>query len=164
LLDDFPDVPLPQGLAVCPVSPDHYRAIWLAKKEAFADTFGSTPVTEDEYQAWLSTPHADSSLWQVAWDGDEVAGFVFGAINVDENEKHNRRRGYTDPVGVRSRWRRRGLARALLVRSLQVLRDRGMTEAGLNVDTQSESGALSLYESVGFRVVTQRSIYAKPLS
>jgi len=40
-------------------------------------------------------------------------------------------RGWTDPIGVRRRWRKQGLARALIARSLRLLREQGMTEAGL---------------------------------
>jgi ribosomal protein S18 acetylase RimI-like enzyme len=38
-----------------------------------------------------------------------------------------------------------------------------MTEAALGVDAENPSGALRLYESVGFRVVKQMGIYRKGL-
>ena len=84
------------------------------------------------------------SLWLVAWDGDQVAG---AAINVI----HGGAWGETDDLFVRRPWRRRGLGRALLVGSLRLFRARGLTTAGLGVDTENVTGALRLYESVGYR-------------
>jgi ribosomal protein S18 acetylase RimI-like enzyme len=62
---------------------------------------------------------------------------------------------------VRRPWRRRGLARSLLVQSLHAIKERGMTEAALGVDTQNPTGALRLYESVGFRPVKRFTAYQK---
>jgi mycothiol synthase len=62
---------------------------------------------------------------------------------------------------VRRPWRRRGLARALIARSLQVLKDQGMTEACLGVDAQNPNGARHLYESMGFCSVKEFVTYRK---
>jgi ribosomal protein S18 acetylase RimI-like enzyme len=55
------------------------------------------------------------------------------------------------------------LARALIARSLRLLKKKGMIEAALGVDTQNLSGALRLYEFMGFRPVKRASIYRKPM-
>jgi ribosomal protein S18 acetylase RimI-like enzyme len=56
------------------------------------------------------------------------------------------------------------LAKALIALSLSALKQRGMTEAALGVDTQNTSGALHLYESMGYRVVKSGTIYRKTIS
>ncbi len=56
-----------------------------------------------------------------------------------------------------------GLARALLTHSLQMFKDMGMDHAALGVDTQNLSGALDLYQSVGFRVEKRQTAYRKKL-
>src|SRR5665811_632688 len=89
-------------------------------------------------------------FWMVAWDGDEVAGSVITTVPVEENEHHGRSRVYVSGVSVRRPWRRRGLARALLARSLVAARDAGFTSASLGVDTDSPTGANTLYQSLGF--------------
>jgi ribosomal protein S18 acetylase RimI-like enzyme len=38
-----------------------------------------------------------------------------------------------------------------------------MTEAALGVDTKNPTGALRLYESVGFQVVNRATVLQKPL-
>jgi ribosomal protein S18 acetylase RimI-like enzyme len=84
-------------------------------------------------------------------------------IDKEQNARFNRLRGYTENISVRRPWRKRGLARALIARSFHVLKAQGMTEAALGVDTENPSGALHLYESMGFRVVKSSASYRKPL-
>jgi mycothiol synthase len=153
--------PMPEGLEICKVRPDQYRQMWEADQEAFQDHWGYIEGTEQDYQRWLTDPLNDPDLWRVAWDGDEVAGMVLNFLNEKENEEYNRLRGWTENISVRKAWRRRGLARALLTRSLQMFKDMGMDHAALGVDTQNPNGALNLYESVGFREEKSYTIYRK---
>ena len=163
IVDDIPSVRLPDGIEIRPIRPEHYRAIWDAKEEAFRDHWGYRPETEQDYQRWLGDPKFDPSLWRVAWDGDQIAGLVGSVINPEENADCNLERGWVGPVCVRRPWRRRGLAHTLLLQTCQALQTRGMTLAALDVDTQNLTGALRVYESVGFRVFKRFSLYRKPL-
>ena len=88
---------------------------------------------------------------------------VLNFLNEKENEEYNRLRGWTENISVRRPWRRRGLACALLTRSLQMFKDMGMDHAALGVDTQNPTGALDLYKSVGFRVEKSYTAYWKEL-
>jgi ribosomal protein S18 acetylase RimI-like enzyme len=155
--------PMPEGLEVRPVAPELYRAVWEADAEAFRDHWGYVPPTEADYQRWLSKPIFNPALWRVAFDqaSGQVAGMVQNFINENENEDYHRQRGYTEGISVRRPWRRRGLARALLTRSLQMFQQMGMAEAALGVDSQNLSGAFLLYESVGFLETQRYSIYRK---
>ena len=123
--------PMPEGLEVQPVPPELYRAVWEADGEAFRDHWNYVPLTEADYQRWLSSPRFNAALWRVAFDqaSGQVAGMVLNFVNQNENEDYHRQRGYTEGISVRRPWRRRGLARALLTRSLQMFKDMGMTEA-----------------------------------
>ena len=162
-LEDIPEAPMPPGLEVRPVRSDHRPAIWDAMQEAFRDHWNYVPPADEDYQNWLENPTQDPSLWKVAWDGDQVAGMVLSFINQDENREYNRKRGYTEEISVRRPWRKRGLARSLIVQSLYAIKDRGMTEAALGVDANNLSGALRLYESVGYHVTRRSSAFRKPL-
>jgi ribosomal protein S18 acetylase RimI-like enzyme len=88
---------------------------------------------------------------------------VVNFLNEEENKEYNRKRGWTENISVRRPWRRQGLARALLTRSLQMFKDMGMDHAALGVDTQNLSGALDLYQSVGFQVEKKHTDYRKKL-
>ena len=109
----------------------------------------------------LPAPQFKPSLWQVAWDGGEIAGGVFNRVDEEANKQLNIQRGWAEPIITRRPWRRRGLARALLMRSLRTFREMGMTEAALVVDTQNPNGALGLYESCGFRMEYRSVIYER---
>jgi GNAT superfamily N-acetyltransferase len=162
-LEDIPEAPMPEGLEVRPVKLEHVEAICDASKEAFRDHWGYSEDIEPTVQEWLDDPLTDLSLWRVAWDGDQVAGMVLSYIDSNENAEYNRMRGWTENICVRRPWRRKGLARALIVRALEAVKERGMSEAALGVDTDNTSGALRLYESVGFRPVKRFSAYQKSL-
>src|SRR5206468_2944794 len=89
----------------------------------------------------------DTSRWQVAWDGSEVAGSVVNGIYPYENAQRGRDIGWLDHVSVRRPWRRRGLSGAPIARSLVVLPERGMSLAALGVDAESPSAADRAAES-----------------
>ncbi|MGD2027086.1 MAG: GNAT family N-acetyltransferase [Anaerolineales bacterium] len=168
LSEPIPDGKLPPGLEVHPVKPEHYRPIWEGANEAFRDHWGHVEGTEEDYQRFLKrieeVESYDPALWMVAWDGEEVAGMVLNKIIAEENEALGIRRGWTDPICVRRQWRRRGLATALVYRSMQMLKDKGMDQAGLGVDTINPSGALKLYQNCGYRTAQKWITYRKRLN
>lgn len=162
-LDHIPEVPMPEGLEVRPSTPGHYRAIWEASAEAFQDHWGATEIDQADYDRWLADPRLDHKLWQVAWDGDQVAGMILNFVNHDYNKRTGRKLGYTEDISVRRPWRRRGLARALLCRSMKMFKEMGMEQTALGVDTENPNGALQLYESMGYREVLRETVYRKGL-
>jgi mycothiol synthase len=165
-LDDLPQRPLPSGLETRPVRPDHYRRIWEAQREVHAELFETVAEnwTEDRYGAWRDHPGHTLQLWQVAWEGDQVAGLVLPRIDAAENRARDRRRGTVERVFVRRPWRRRGLAGALAVQSLLALQAAGMEEAELGVDSENKSGAFGLYQRLGFQTYRIDIWFRKPLA
>lgn len=162
-LDHIADAPLPLGLEVRPARPADYRTIWEAMVEAIRDHWGTSETDEQDFEGWMAHPFRQPELWVVAWDGDQVAGSILNYINQDYNAASGRAIGYTENISVRRPWRRRGLARAMLARSMQVHKAHGMTQTALGVDTNNPSGALDLYQSMGYRVTEQETTYRKPL-
>jgi mycothiol synthase len=162
-VDDAPDLALPDGLIVRPITPDLIRPVWRADVEAFRDHWGGFDDSDEQLQRWLSMPATDVSLWVVAFDGDEVAGGSINFIDAAENEALGIKRGWVGSVFTRRPWRKRGLASALVARSLMLFRERGMTSAGLGVDADNPSGALAIYERLGFEVSYRSTAWRKPL-
>ena len=156
--------PLPPGLEVRPALPEHYPAIWTSVDETSQDEWGYVPLTDDDLQAYKKSPRFQPHLWQVAWDLSTglVAGHVLTFIDHAENEKYARQRGYTEGIGVDRGWRRKGVARALIGRSLRAQKAAGMTESAMAADGDSPSNATRLYESCGFQVVQRDTVYRKP--
>ena len=151
-LDDepIPDAPLPPGLELRPVVPADHRAIWEANTEAFRDHWEATPRTEDDFRTWFADPDHDPTLWQVAWDGDQVAGLSMNTIYAEENARLGINVGWLDQVSVRRPWRRQGIGAAVIAASLRAFKERGLDEASLGVDAENPTGALALYEHLGF--------------
>ena len=164
-LDDIPDRALPAGLELRPAGEAQFRRIWEAEVEAFAGHWGAPADAgaEARWQAFSEDPLRDLSLWQVAWDGDEIAGMVRPFISPDENARFGVKRGWCENISTRTPWRGRGVASALIVRALRELRARGMTEAALGVDAQNETGALRLYRRMGFVEVSRETDWRRPL-
>ena len=163
IADPIPEVPLPAGLEVRPVQPEDHRRIWDADIEAFADHWEAGTRVEEDFEGWFSAPWLDTSLWQVAWDGNEVAGSVLTSIHSEENEQLGVRIAWLDHVSVRRPWRQRGLAAALIASTLQLLRGRDADVAALGVDAENPTGALRLYEKMGFARHKTGIAYRKPL-
>lgn len=163
LREPIPDAVLPAGLELRPVVEADHRRIWDANVEAFLDHFEPGAQTDDDFRAQFALPDLDTSLWVIAWDGGEVAGVVFNMIFATENEQLGARTGWLADVSVRRPWRRRGLATALITESLRRLRDRGMDDARLGVDAENPTGALGVYERLGFRRLRAHRLYRKTI-
>ena len=163
-LDAIDEAPLPQPLEVRPVATtDGAMAVLRAFDEAFRDHWGYTPESEAQQRARLADPRQDPSMWQVAYDGDEIAGAVSTLVDATDNARHDRARGWLDVVAVRRPWRRKGVARALIARALVVLREHGLTSAALDVDADNWTGALRLYEEAGFALDREIVVYRRPV-
>lgn len=158
---EIPDLPLPDGLEVRPVDPADrvmHRRVWEAAARAFADYIGEEKPTESKYDEFVSDPSFAPHLWQVAFDGDLIAGQILNYLG--DPEPDGTLVGWTEGISVQPEHRRRGLARALLARSLRVVRDAGATCAGLGVDLRNPNQAVVLYESMGYHIVSENYEYA----
>jgi mycothiol synthase len=160
---EIPDAPLPDGVQLRPVTPDQHRAIFDAEYEAFRDHWAAREQTEEDFQLTFGREELDTNLWVVAWDGDEIAGVVQNWIWAEENTQLGVARGWLEHISVRRPWRRRGLGRAITAESLRRLAAAGMTEAILGVDADNPTGALGLYEGLGFEVDQRSQVYRRPL-
>ncbi len=162
-LDDIPEAELPEGIEARPVIDKDTRKIWDASTEAFRDHWGFAEPKEEDFISYKDSKFFQPELWQVAWDGDEVVSSVMNFIEHDYNEKNKVKRGWTENISTRREWRRRGIAKALIVRSMQLHKDKGMTEVALGVDTNNPNGALKLYQSLGYEKDKTHITYRKEM-
>ncbi|MFF2479968.1 GNAT family N-acetyltransferase [Paenibacillus sp. NPDC058071] len=139
--------------------------------ESFRTSFWGmeTPEEQQQYlkiesEIWPDTPlglnrleeYRQHELWTsiIVHEANEiVAGLL---VWKEEND------GFIEDVFVREPWRKRGLAKHLLVQALLYLRSHDLSNAKLMVETANHS-ALSLYESVGFAIDKQEMRYYIPL-
>ena len=160
---DLPDYRLPDGVEIREVRDQDLRTLWEAEGEAFRDHWGYVEPTEAGYQQFLTRPYTDPALWKIAWDDEGVAGQVRSFIDTAQNAEFGRQRGWTEDISTARRWRRRGVAKALIVESIRELAARGMTEVALGVHTENPNGAYDLYAGLGYEVVGTWTVYRKPL-
>lgn len=163
LLDEIPEEELPDGIEVRPVRDEDTYKIWRASIEAFRDHWGFSEPKDEDYISYKGSKYFQPDLWQVAWDGDEVVSSVMNYIEHDYNQKYHRKRGWTENISTRREWRRRGIARALIVRSMHMHKAKGMTEVALGVDTNNPNGALRLYQSLGYEKDKTHITYRKAM-
>jgi mycothiol synthase len=146
----------PDGIELRPfIQDEHGEAVWQADLEVFRDHWGSHEMTFKDWSKKFSNPNYDPSLWMVAWDSNEIAGF-----------SQNRMRqgiGWVGTIGVRQPWRNQGLGLALLRHSFGEFYKRGTTTISLGVDSANLTGANRLYQRAGMRVVSELALYEKEL-
>lgn len=162
-LDSIPTAELPEGIEARPVEEKDWKKIWDASIEAFRDHWGFSQPTEEDYLSYKGSKFFQPDLWQVAWDGDRVVGSVMNYIDHDYNQKFNKKLGWTEEITTLRNYRRRGIARALIVRSMHMHKALGMTHVALGVDTDNPTGALKLYQSLGYQTTLTWLTYRKPI-
>jgi mycothiol synthase len=159
----IPAAPLPPGLELRPVREADHRAIFDANNEAFRDHWESAERGDADFRSLFAEPALDTSLWAVAWDGDQVAGVSMNWIEPEENARVGIEAGWLGNVSVRRPWRRRGVGAAMIAASLRTFRERGLAEGRLGVDAENPTGALGLYERLGFSPFATFETYRKEL-
>lgn len=152
---------LPQGFELRPFDADRdARALHKAQQEAWQDHWGW--VQEVPFDVWatrLKYTTFDPTLYFVAYQNDEIAGFSLSAPYGPEQPDM----GWVQTLGVRRQYRKQGLAMALLRHSFHVFQQRGYARCGLGVDAANPTGALGLYERAGMHVHQRGFVYRKVL-
>src|SRR5690606_18977424 len=122
-----------------------------ALDEAFRDHWGNEPISAEDWELFfVGSSNFRPDLTPVALDGDEVAAVSFNTVDPEENARQAQSTGWIRTLGTRRPWRKRGLASALLVWSMRAFREAGLDTATLGVDAENPTGALGLYEGLGF--------------
>jgi mycothiol synthase len=164
-LDKEPPTPQwPDGITVRLRKPGEERTFYEVRCAAFRDHWGYIEEPfEQGFARWKhlvqSDPHYDPSLWYLAEDRGQIAGFAICAPRIEEEPDM----AWIHWLGVLRPWRRRGLGSALLLHAFGEFYRRGIRRAGLGVDAQSLTGASRLYEKAGMRVTQQYVTFEKEL-
>ncbi len=161
LTDPLPQVELPAGVDVVPWIAEADAAVRLTHNEAFVDHWGSNPISEDRWHAWITGSRwFRPDLSFVARAAGEIAGYSLGYVYPDDVEVRGRTEAWVGQLGTRRRWRRRGVAGALLARTMEAAATGGLEYLMLGVDAENPTGAVGVYERVGFRPERRWVYYA----
>ena len=157
LVEPVPEIPLPPGMDLQSWSPALDPAVMRAFTAAFQGQWGMPGMTPDLWRDFFTgVPQFRPELSCLALAGGEVVGFCINWV-VDNN-------AWVEALGVLPDWRGRGLASALLSHSLVLFQAAGFTRAALDVDAENPTGALRLYQKLGFVAVKEEIHYLKQLT
>lgn len=153
--DPIPEAALPPGYRVRAVAEMGDISDRAAVQRDVWHPWYVGDVDDDEYAYLMRLPgyHRDLDVVTVAPDG-VIAAYVNGWIDPVN------RIGDCGPVGARAAYRRRGLTRAALLECLRRMRARGMDRVCI-ATSASNTPALRLYESIGFRAANESLNYVK---
>ncbi len=104
-------------------------------------------VNHDHWKHSLSRVRKDWSWVAVTREG--AVGYVLSSEDAEEGSD-GPVEGWTERLGVHPQYRRRGLASALLERTLVSMAASGCDTAGIGVDTTDPNGAVSFQNAVGY--------------
>jgi mycothiol synthase len=145
------------NLPVVPFCADHTAALYVAHTEAMADHFDFELTSLDDWsERELYQPGFRPDLTRLAVDGDQVAGYVLAGEETPGRIRMNE-------IGTRRVWRRQGLAGSLLAEVMIASAADGQQRATLGVDSDSPTGAVSIYRQAGFEVVSSWTSYRRSL-
>lgn len=163
---------LPEPLRLVPYAAERDDEVRRGHNSAFRDHYGSTERDPATWKQWftgsrnfraeLSFLVLDSSV------SDAMAGYLLAYFYEADAAVDGYREAWIGQLGTLPGWRGRGVGTALLAYALAAYRAAGYEQAGLDVDSANGTGALGLYERVGFRTVRSstswvREIPARPV-
>lgn len=155
----IPDPSLPPGFSIRPLMGESEAA---AAADLHRAAFGTDYMSTDNRLIMMRTSAYDPSLdlFVVAPDG-RLAAYTMGSISVEANARAGRKIGYTDPVATHPDFQRLGLARAVLLAAMRLLKERGMDTAKLGTDSENIAMQKTA-ESVGFVIESKTLRFQKP--
>jgi mycothiol synthase len=159
---DLPPNGLPPGYRLRTFDPGRdLETVWEVDNLAFRDHWGFSGFPLNEFRHWIETAHFRPELWLLAEEKatGKVVGIGLNEIDPGWIAKTGRQEGHVQALGVLREHRKRGLGSGLLARGLDVLRGSGMEWAMLGADAANQTGAVRLYERLGFGVRKTRVAY-----
>jgi len=128
------------------ISDSDQVALWhAAHQDSFSNHFGFTPRELEKWRELVLDPATDPNGVFMAFKNGKPVGFCqCNDEYVDDNK------GFINLLGVTQDHQGFGIGEALLQTGISHCLARGYDSVELNVDTGNESGALKLYEKVGF--------------
>ena len=155
----IPAPQLPPGFSIRPMSGEAEIEAYVALHRA---AFGTGNMTVEYRRTIMSAPDfiPELDLVAVAPNGELAAFCVCQIFPDDAPRAGGHKEGWTDPMGTRPTYQRLGLAKALILTGMRLLKERGMDMAILGTSSQNLAMQRTA-EAVGFRKATNTLWYCK---
>ncbi len=151
--------PLPQGY--------HLRSLGPDEEEAFVQLVNTAYEGErlrpGAFTRWKTEDPAFTTEWvHVAEYKGRLVAAVVARTDREFNKHYHAKRGYLGPAATLPTHQGKGLGKALTARAMNFLRERGLQQVSLYT-WEGNPAAVSVTQSLGFRVGHQWQILAKPV-
>ena len=160
-LPDVPEAHPAPGVHLVPFTWDRDDEVRRAHNASFTAHHGSTERDEVAWRSWFTGQRAfRPDLSVLALVDGAVAGYVLGYVYEADTRATGVQTVHLGQIGVLPPARGKGVATAAIAASLRAAADAGCGRAALDVDSENSTGALALYERVGFGTVRTRTAWA----
>ena len=157
-LTDLPEPREVPGIDLVPFTWDRDEEVRLAHNASFTQHHGSAERDAETWRAVFTGQRAfRPDLSVVALEDGAVVGYVLAYVYEADVVATGIRQVSFGQIGVLPQARGRGLASAAITAALRAAAEDDCKRADLGVDTENVTGALRLYESLGF-VTTRTSV------
>ena len=156
-LTDLPRVQPPPGVDLVPYGPDRDDEVRRAHNAAFTQHHGSSERDPETWQSLFTGQRAfRPDLSVLALEDDVVLGYLLAYVHEADTLATGERRADFGQIGVLPLARGRGVASALIAAALSTAARHDCRAATLGVDSANVTGALRLYETMGFSTTRTR--------
>ncbi len=153
-LTDLPAVPAVDGVELVPFTWDRDQEVRRAHNASFTQHHGSAERDEATWRTLFTGQRSfRPELSSLALADGAVVAYSLAYVFEADTAANGYETVDLGQIGVLPSARGRGLAKATIASVLRAAADRGFQRAALQVDSANVTGALALYEGLGF---TQR--------
>ncbi|WP_022867936.1 GNAT family acetyltransferase [Schaalia vaccimaxillae] len=162
-LSDLPEQPeLGRYLTIEEWSDEWEEPVRRAANRLSEQEWGRPPLTREQ---WLQGRTSFVPEWSFVAvdrqsDRPRVAGFLLASRYEQDWAALGWKEGYIDQMGVLEDWRQTRAVDALITASMRAQARDGMDRIGAGLGSANHSGALAVYDYLGFRTVGQTRLYA----
>lgn len=163
-LTDPPAVRPVPGVELTPFTWDRDDEVRRAHNVAFAEHHGSSERDVASWESLFTGQRAfrpDLSI--LALEDGVVVGYVLAYVHEADTAATGVQESYLGQIGVLPRARGRGLASAMIGEALHAGARNDCARAGLEVDSDNVTGAMRLYEFLGFTATRTQVVWSRPL-
>ena len=146
-ITNHPYPKLENGLVMRLISEDEKKIWWATHQDSFSKHFGFVPRPFEEWKAMIDKAVGIdlNARWVLYLEGQAVGFIECSDIKKDVGA------GFVDGIGVIQSQQGNGYGELMLRWAFAYYASIGRKSLELNVDTGNESGALRLYEKLGFK-------------
>lgn len=148
------DLPRPKevpGLELVPFTPDRDEEVRRAHNDSFTEHHGSSERDPATWRSLFTGQRAfRPDLSVLALEDGAVVGYALAYVYEADTRATGKRQVHLGQIGVLPRARGRGVASAVIAAALRAGAENDCVASGLDVDSGNVTGALRLYEALGF--------------